>query len=155
MLGMLLAGLDEGGRMPELIKFFGGLIALAGACGIALAVYLKFDPYAGMALPGTVLPSPIEAAIYGMSVLISGLALYCLAAAVEHLKAIRGFQRRQVEVFERMGKNRAASPSTATTLSESSPRIVREDARRATGHAEDAARQDDKDQLELLVKRAS
>ena len=141
--------------MPELIKFFGGLIALAGACGIALAVYLKFDPYAGLALPGVVLPSPIEAAIYGMSVLISGLALYCLAAAVEHLKAIRGFQRRQVEVFERMGKNRAASPSSATSLSEPTPRIVRDEARRAPDSAGDVARQDDKDQLELLVKRAS
>ena len=139
--------------MPELIKFFGGLIALAGACGIALAVYLKFDPYAGLALPGTTLPSPIEAAIYGMSVLISGLALFCLAAAVDHLKAIRGFQRRQIEIFERMGKNRATNG--AASVSESSPRIVREDARRATDHAEDAARQDDKEQLELLVKRAS
>ena len=141
--------------MPELIKFFGGLIALAGACGIALAVYLKFDPNAGLALPGTTLPSPIEAAIYGMSVLISGLALYCLAAGVEHLKAIRGFQRRQIEIFERMGKNRAASPSSPASQSEPSPRIVREEARPATSREGDAPRQDDKDQLELLVKRAS
>ena len=141
--------------MPELIKFFGGLIALAGACGIALAVYLKFDPYAGLALPGTTLPSPIEAAIYGMSVLISGLALYCLAAAVDHLKAIRGFQRRQIEIFERMGKNRAASPSGPASQSELSPRIVREEARAATSREGDVPRQDDKDQLELIVKRAS
>ena len=136
--------------MPELIKFFGGLIALAGACGIALAVYLKFDPYAG-----TALPSAINTAIYGVSVLISGLALYCLAAAVDHLKAIRGYQRRQIEIFERMGKNRAASPSGPASQSELSPRIVREEARAATSREGDAPRQDDKDQLELLVKRAS
>ena len=136
--------------MPELIKFFGGLVAIAGAAGIALAVYLKLDPP-----PGIGLPSPINAAIYGMSVLISGMALYCLAAAVDHLKAIRNFQRRQIEIFERMGKNRAASPSGPASPSEPAPRIVREDARRATDRVEDGARQDDKDQLELLVKRAS
>ena len=76
-------------------------------------------------------------------------------SGLEHLKAIRRFQRRQVEVFERMGKNRAASPSTATTPVRPLPRIVREDARRAPDSAEDVTRQDDKDQLELLVKRAS
>ena len=139
--------------MPELIKFFGGLIALAGACWIALAVYLKFDPNAGLALPGTTLPSLIEAAIYGMSVLISGLALYCLAAVVDHLKAIRGFQRRQIDIFERMGKNRAANGQASHA--EPSPRIVREEARPATSREGDAPRQDDKDQPELLVKRAS
>jgi hypothetical protein len=133
--------------LPELIKFFGGLVAVAGAAGIALAVYLKLDPP-----PGIGLPSPIHAAIYGVSVLISGMALYCLAAAVDHLKAIRNFQRRQIEIFERMGKNRAASASAPASLSE--PRIVRE-ARPATDRGEDGARQDDKDQLELLVKRAS
>jgi hypothetical protein len=131
--------------LPELIKFFGGLVAVAGAAGIALAVYLKLDPP-----PGIGLPSPIHAAIYGVSVLISGMALYCLAAAVDHLKAIRNFQRRQIEVFERMGRNRAAG--APPSLSE--PRIVRE-ARPATDPAEEGARQDDKDQLELLVKRAS
>ena len=131
--------------MPELIKFFGGLVAVAGAAGIALAVYLKVDPP-----PGIGLPSPIHAAIYGVSVLVSGMALYCLAAAVDHLKAIRNFQRRQIEIFERMGKNRAVS--VPPSLSE--PRIVRE-ARPTTDRGEDAARQDDKDQLELLVKRAS
>ena len=143
--------------MPELIKFFGGLIALAGACGIALAVYLKFDPYAGMALP-----SAINTAIYGVSVLISGLALYCLAAAVDHLKAIRGYQRRQIEIFERMGKNRAVSATGPASQPEPSPRIVREEARPAASREadaprqdDDAPRQDDKDQLELLVKRAS
>ena len=131
--------------MPELIKFFGGLVAVAGAAGIALAVYLKLDPP-----PGIGLPSPIHAAIYGVSVLISGMALYCLAAAVDYLKAIRNFQRRQIEIFERMGKNRAAS----APASPSEPRIVRE-ARPATDRGEDGGRQDDKDQLELLVKRAS
>jgi hypothetical protein len=108
-----------------------------------------------LALPGTTLPSPIEAAIYGMSVLISGLALYCIAAAVEHLKAIRGFQRRQIEIFERMGKNRATSPNGSTGVSGPSPRIVREDARSATDPADVGTWQDDKNQLELPIKRAS
>ena len=134
--------------MPELIKFFGGLTALAGACGIALAVYLKFDPYAGMALP-----SAINTAIYGVSVLISGTALYCLGAVVDHLKAIRDFQRRQIEIFERMGKNRASSASGPA--SEAAPRIVREDGRPAPDRDQAEPRPDHEDQRELLVKRAS
>jgi hypothetical protein len=56
-------------------------------------VYLKFDPPIG-----TTLPSAMQAAIYGVSVLLSGAALYCLGAIVDHLKAIRNFQRRQIDL---------------------------------------------------------
>ena len=101
--------------MHELIKVFGGIAALAGAAGIALAVYLKFDPQ-----NATGLPSAIHAAIYGVSVLLSGAALYCLGAIVDHLKAIRNFQRRQIEIFELMGKNRASSRSGPTSAPEQS-----------------------------------
>ena len=101
--------------MHGLIKVFGGIAALAGAAGIALAVYLKFEPQIG-----TTLPSAIQAAIYGVSVLLSGAALYCLGAVADHLKAIRNFQRRQIEIFELMGKNRTAARSGPATRSENS-----------------------------------
>ena len=104
---MILAkDFEKAAALHELIKVFGGIAALAGAAGIALAVYLKFDPQIG-----TALPSALQAAIYGVSVLLSGAAIYCLGAIVDHLKAIRNFQRRQIEIFELMGKNRASSRS--------------------------------------------
>ena len=131
------------------MKFSGGLTALAGAAGIVLAVYLKLYPNAGVALP-----SAIHTAIYGVSVLVSGMVLYCLGAIVDHLKAIRDFQRRQIEIFERMGKNRAAPASGPARVPEPASRIVREEARPATDR-DQKPRQDDQDQGDLLVKRAS
>jgi hypothetical protein len=136
--------------LPDLIKFFGGLIAFAGAAGIALAVYLKFDPQTIVAMP-----SPIHTAVYGMSVLISGTLLYGVGAAVDHLRAIRDYQRRQIEIFERMGKNRGASANGPRSLAESSSPIVREDGRPAIVGGEGAPPQEDGGQLELLRKRAS
>src|SRR3954471_14923497 len=94
--------------MHELTKVLGGFVILAGAAGIALAVYLKVQgPFGTPPLP------VIQTAIYGVSVFIAGVALYCLGSVADHLKAIREFQRRQVEIFERMGKNRASFANSA------------------------------------------
>lgn len=134
--------------MHELIKVFGGIAALAGASGIALAVYLKFDPHIG-----TGLPSAIQAAIYGVSVLLSGAALYCLGAIVDHLKAIRNFQRRQIEIFELMGKNRASSRSGPTNASEHSP-ATHEFRRPETASREDAPGPGGEDQPVPLRRQA-
>jgi hypothetical protein len=136
--------------LPELIKFFGGLTALAGAAGIALAVYLKLDPQSGLGMP-----SAVHAAIYGVSVLISGALLYCLGAVVDHLRAIRDFQRRQIEIFERMGKNRASSAGGPTSLPQSPSPITRVDSTSASGSSENVNEPHDEDQGELLRKRAS
>jgi hypothetical protein len=137
--------------LHELVKFFGGITACAGAAGVALAVYLKLYPDSA-----TVVPSAVEAAIYGVSVLISGALLYCLGAIVDHLKAIRDFQRRQVEVFERMGKNRASSMTGPTTLSApSSPVVTYQGSRPTPGGGEGGPRQDDENKREPLRKQAS
>ena len=136
--------------MPDLIKFAGGLTAFAGAAGIVLAVYLKLEPQ-----PGIGVPSPIHTAIYGVSVLISGVLLYCLGAIVDHLRAIREFQRRQIEIFERMGKNRAAPASGPTSLSQSPSRAARDDSASANGSRDGAEARQDQGQGDLLLKRVS
>ena len=136
--------------MPELIKFFGGLTAFAGAAGIALAVYLKLDPQ-----PEPGMPSAIHAAIYGVSVLISGTLLYCMGAVVDHLKAIRDFQRRQIEIFERMGKNRASSVGGPRNLPESPAPNAGADSPSPDRSDEAAIAQDDENQVEVLHRRAS
>ena len=108
---------------------------MAGVAGIALAVYLIFDPQIGITLP-----SAIQAAIYGVSVLLSGAALYCLGAIVDHLKAIRHFQRRQIEIFELMGKNRTSARSVPANAPEHSA-ATHEFRRPETGSHEAAAGQ--------------
>ena len=128
--------------MHELIKFCGGIVALAGAAGIALAVYLKLHP------GSTTAPvSEIHAAIYGVSVLIAGIALYCLGAVIDHLKAIRDFQRRQIEIFERMGKKR---PSPSDTTSIAADRASSASSKDAPG----AASPNSEDQPEAVAKQA-
>ena len=136
--------------MPDLIKFLGGLTAVAGAAGIALAVYLKLEPQ-----PGIGLPSAIHTAVYGVSVLVAGTLLYCLGAIVDHLRAIRDFQRRQIEIFERMGKNRAPSASGATRLQASPVVTARVESPSVAGSRESTIAHHDVDQGELLQKRAS
>ena len=136
--------------LHELIKFFGGITAFAGAAGVALAVYLKLYPDSAM-----VGPSALQAAVYGVSVLISGAVLYCLGAVVDHLKAIRDFQRRQIEVFERMGKNRASSTIGPTNPSGLSSPVGYQGDRPTTGSNERGPRQDDDDQREPLRRQPS
>ena len=130
--------------MHELIKFCGGIVALAGAAGIALAVYLKLHP------GSTTAPvSEIHAAIYGVSVLIAGIALYCLGAVIDHLKAIRDFQRRQIEIFERMGKKRPSPTSDAASIAtDGAPSASRQDAGSASSR-------NSEDQPEAVAKQAS
>ena len=130
--------------MHELIKFCGGIVALAGAAGIALAVYLKLHP------GSTTAPvSEIHAAIYGVSVLIAGIVLYCLGAVIDHLKAIRDFQRRQIEIFERMGKKRPSPTSDTTSIA--ADRASSASSKDAPG----AASPNSEDQPEAVAKQAS
>ena len=136
--------------MPDLIKFVGGLTAFAGAAGIALAVYLKLEPQ-----PGIGVPSAIHTGVYGVSVLAAGVVLYCLGAIVDHLGAIRDFQRRQIEIFERMGKNRASPASGPTNLSQSPQRVTRDDGASASGSRDGAEARQDQGQGDLLLKRVS
>jgi hypothetical protein len=142
--------LEKAFALPDLIKFLGGLTAFAGAAGIALAVYLKLEPQ-----PGIGVPSAIHTGVYGVSVLAAGVLLYCLGAIVDHLKAIRDFQRRQIEIFERMGKNRASPASGLTSRQETPVPITRVDSPSTNGSREDAHPHRDADQGELLHKRAS
>ena len=129
--------------MHELIKFCGGIVALAGAAGIALAVYLKLHPGSTNAPV-----SEIHAAIYGVSVLIAGIVLYCLGAVIDHLKAIRDFQRRQIEIFERMGKKRPSPTSDTTSIA--ADRASSASSKDAPG----AASPNSEDQPEAVAKQA-
>jgi hypothetical protein len=153
MLGfglMLAPRFEKVAVLPDLIKFLGGLTAVAGAAGIALAVYLKLEPQ-----PGVALPSAIHTAVYGVSMLVAGMLLYCLGAIVDHLRAIRDFQRRQIEIFERMGKNRGSPASAPTRLQASPVLTARVESPSPNGSRESTHAPHDEDHGELLQKRAS
>jgi hypothetical protein len=84
------------GQMHKFIQAIGGVIASLGLFVAGYGVN-RTSGFGGAAVPFV---------IVGLSMMLSGAILYCFGSIVEHLKAIRRSTERQLEIFDRLGKNR-------------------------------------------------
>jgi hypothetical protein len=116
-------GGSEGRHVARIDKFCGGIVALAGAAGIALAVYLKLHPGST-----TARSRRFHAAIYGVSVLIAGIALYCLGAVIDHLKASGTFSGDRSKYSKGWQEAALSNQRAASIATDGGPSASRPDA---------------------------
>lgn len=76
--------------MTTVIQFFGGLVLVLGCIGIGYTGLMVFR------LQGD---TAVVFALYSVSAIVSGAAMYCLGSIADHLREIRALHERQIEIL--------------------------------------------------------
>ncbi len=79
--------------MHTIVKIAGGLTAFVGLVICFFGFRMAADSSSGL--------GGLWVIGIGLSTILSGAILYCFGAIVDHLAAIRDYQRRQVDIVER------------------------------------------------------